>query len=289
MLKKRVIACVIIKDRIVVQSINFKRYLPVGKPVVAVEFLNSWGIDEIILLDISASEENRRLDINLIREVSKKCFVPLTVGGGVNSINDIRDFVHAGADKVTINNILFSNLNLVAEAAAKFGNQCVVVSIDCLRNNQSEYEVYSYLKGKSTGLNPLCLAKQVEALGAGEILLNSVDRDGSKRGYDVELIQMVSDSVKIPIIACGGVGHPNHFLEGIKLGVSAVAASNYFHFMEHSVITLKAFLQLNRLEIRLDTYANYNDFDFDEDGRIAKKGDTELMNLRFKHVQMEVI
>ena len=129
MLKKRVIACLIIKDSIVVQSINFKRYLPVGKPVVAVEYLNSWGIDEIILLDISASDENRRLDVNLIREVSKKCFVPLTVGGGVKSINDIGDFVHAGADKVSINNILFSNLNLVAEAAAKLveksGDPCL--------------------------------------------------------------------------------------------------------------------------------------------------------------------
>ena len=290
MLKKRIVATLIIKNGIVVQSIGFKTYLPVGDPRVSVEFLSKWGIDEIILLDIDASPENRKPNFDLIRGVSKRIFVPLTVGGGIKTLEDIRKLLHCGADKISINKLALENPEIIKEAAEVFGNQCIVVSVDVKINRKGKYEIFSNSGNIATGLEPMSFAKKVEELGAGEIFVNSIDRDGSKLGYDLDLIKMVSDAVKIPVITCGGVKRPQDFLEGfIKGGVSACAAGNFFHFTEHSPIILKSFLIEKGIDVRLDTYANYKDVNFMENGRIAKRPEDYLDKLRFEYISEEVI
>jgi cyclase len=290
MLKKRLIACLVVKDRLVVQSIGFKNYLPVGKVHIAVEFLNNWGIDEIILLDIEASRQGREPDYGLISEAAGAGFVPLTVGGGLRSVADMRRVLQAGADKIAINHAALARPDLVQEAAAIFGSQCLVVSVDVKQDNQGNYEVFSHLAGKPTGLCPLACARQAERMGAGEILLNSVDRDGSKQGYDLELVRQVADAVRLPVIVLGGVGHPRHLLEGLEIdNVSAVAAANFFHFTEHSVITAKAYLKSAGNNLRLDTYAGYRECGFESNGRIAKKPEEHLAELFFEYIPKEII
>lgn len=289
MLKKRVIAALIIKNGIVVQSIGFKRYLPVGSVDVSVEFLNKWGIDEIVLLDIDATTQERKPDFNLITRVSKKGFVPLTVGGGINSLDDIRKLVRCGADKVAINKIALKRPQIIKNGSEVFGNQCIVVSID-VKKKKGGYEVYSDSGRSPTGLNPVKWAKEVEKLGAGEIFLNSIDKDGSKIGYDLKIVKQVSDAVSIPVIACGGAGEPGHFLEAFNKGnASAAAAGNFFHFTEHSPIVVKSFLKNNGLDIRLDTYADYQNINFDFMERAAKRPDSYLEKIRFEYQPEEII
>lgn len=289
MLKKRIAAVLAIKDGIVVQSIGFKKYLPVGSVGIAMEFLNSWGIDEIIALDIKASSQKRRPDFDLIKEVSPKCFVPLTAGGGIRDLGDIKKLVYCGADRIAINKTALANPKIIKEASAVFGNQCVVVSMD-VKNINGKYEVYSDSGAKPTGLDPAEWAKRAEELGCGEILVNSINNDGAKTGFDLELTKRIADAVSIPVIACGGAGHPLHFRDVLdKCGASAAAAGNYFHFTEHSSITLKSFLKNSGLNIRLDTHADYKDFECDADGRIIKKSDQYLEQLRFKYQPKEII
>ena len=290
MLKNRLIACLVVKDGIAVQSINFKKYLPIGDVITAVEFLNYWGVDEIALLDIDATKQNRRPNFRLVEDISKKCFVPLMVGGGIKSVVDIRQLIQSGADKVSINSAALRDPGLIKEASSVFGNQCIVASIDAGLNSNGRYEVFLDSGNITTGRTPVETARQLENLGAGEIFLNSIDRDGSKRGYDIDLIRMVSNSLKIPVIACGGVGHPQHLVDGINLGlVSSVAAGNYFNFSEHNVIIAKSYMLSAGIDVRLDTYANYQGYSFNQDGRINKKGDIDLEQLRFIHYPKEVI
>lgn len=280
----------VIKDRIVVQSIGFRRYLPVGDVVIAVEFLNYWGIDEIVLLDIDATAQKTRPNFDLVREVSRKNFVPLTVGGGIHSLYDMQKLIHYGADKICINKEALINPEIIDKAAKIFGNQCVVVSMDAGFNKKGDYEVFSDSGQKPTGLDPVSWSKRVEGLGAGEIFLNSIERDGSKQGYDIELIRMITDSVNIPVIVCGGVGHPSHFLDGFFKGKApACAASNFFHFTEHSPITAKSYLKKHGVDIRLETYADYHDIDFCISGRITKRPEEYLEKLRFEYHPKEVI
>jgi cyclase len=289
MLKKRITALLVVKDGRVVQSIGFKRYLPVGTLSVAVEFLNRWGIDEIVIVDIDATKNNRRPDFDLVREVSKKNFVPLTVAGGIRRVEDMRTLVHSGADKIAINSIAIDRPPIIHEAAQVFGVQCIVVSMD-VRKSGGCYEVVRGSGTTPTGKDPVVWAKEVEALGAGEILLNSVDRDGSKQGYDLELIEKVAQAVHIPVIACGGVGSVEHFKEGAQTKASALAAGNFFHFTEHSPLLVKSYLFKHGIDIRLDTYANYKELDVDQTlGRLVKKPDAELDKLRFVYQPEEVI
>lgn len=287
--KKRLIGCLVVKGGIVVQSIGFKRYLPVGKPEIAVEFLTNWGIDEIVLLDISATAEGRGPDFAMVARVSKKCFVPLAVGGGIKNVEDIHHLIRHGADKVVINTAAVKDPQFITQAAEVFGNQCIVVSIDAKKTAKS-YEVFLDSGRKPTGKSPVELAQQAQQSGAGEIFLNSIDRDGSKQGYDVALIKEVSQAVVIPVIACGGAGHPEHFAQAFAQGsASAVAAANYFHFTEHSPIVTKAFLKEDQVDMRLDSYATYADFTFDGMGRIAKRSKEYLDKLRFEYQPKEVI
>ncbi|MCK5451209.1 MAG: imidazole glycerol phosphate synthase subunit HisF [Candidatus Omnitrophica bacterium] len=290
MLKKRITACLVIKNGIVVQSIGFTKYLPIGRPSIAVEFLSKWGIDEIVLLDIDATLQRRKPNLEVIREVSKKCFIPLTVGGGINEPEDIKRLTHCGADKICINKVALETPKIISESADVLGRQCIVVSIDVKKKREGKYDVVADSGTMSMDMDPVKWAKQVETLGAGEILLNSVDKDGCGKGYDLDLIRMVAEAVSIPVIACGGVGHPRHFLEGaVNAGASAVAAANFFHFTEHSLITTKSFLRIQDMDVRLDTYADYKDIAFQETGRISKRYDQYLDRLRFEHHPEEVI
>jgi imidazole glycerol-phosphate synthase subunit HisF len=269
MLKNRLIASLIIRDGLIVQSFNFKNYLPIGKPRFPIEFVARWDVDEITLVDISATPNNRVVDNDLVSLLSKYCSVPLTVGGGIKSVEDVRQIIRSGADKICINKQFIDNPILITEIAKKFGDQCVVLSIDCKKEKDGTYQVYTQSGNKPTGLSPEQAAMRAQNLGAGEILLNSIDRDGSRLGYDINLVKLVVHSVGIPVIVCGGVGIFSHFSDGIiKGGASAVAAANIFHHIEHSTILAKAHLAKKGINIRLDNNANYLDREFDDDGRL---------------------
>ena len=225
MLKKRLVACLIIRDGLIVQSIGFHRYLPIGHPKFSVEYVSRWDVDEIVLLDISATSENNIPDIELLKLLSRNSFVPLSVGGGIKSVEDVRTVLRSGADKVVINTHAINNPQLISEIADVFGSQCVIVSIDCKKEESGNYQVYSASGKLPSGLAPEDWAKTAEELGAGEILLNSIDRDGLKQGYDIELIQSVCNSVSIPVVAAGGVGRYSDFEVGILEGKAAAVAA----------------------------------------------------------------
>lgn len=288
MLKKRIAALLIVKEDIVVQSIGFKKYLPVGRPDIAIEFLNSWGIDEIIYLDISASKKNRSPNFSLIKNMAKKCQVPLTVGGGIKSVEDIRQLLHCGADKVSLNNILFSNSDIVTKAAHVFGDQCIIASIDAIMTN-SGYRVYDYQNATITDLDPFLFSKQMQEKGAGEVLINSVDQDGSYKGFDINLINGVCSTVSVPVICAGGARGASDFIDVFnKTSVCAAGAGNFFHFTEHSVNTTKS--RINKaIPIRLETHADYQEAAFDENGRLLKQSDTVLENKLFTIIEKEII
>ncbi len=289
MLKRRVIAVVVVRDGVAVQSIGFKKYLPIGKPEIAVEFLGQWGVDEIILIDISASKCGDGPDVGMVERVAKKCFVPLTVGGGINQITHVYQLIHGGADKISLNHALNEDFGLVTEISGVFGAQCVVVSIDVVKT-PSGYRVYDYIGACETGHSARELSRLAAECGAGEILLNSVDRDGSGSGFDTILVREVCESVNIPVICAGGAGTPQHFVEVFKsTKVHAAAAANFFHFSEHSVAVTKSVLAENGIPIRHDTHFDYAAATLDSRGRLLKKPDIYLESLLFERLEKEVI
>ena len=288
MLKKRIAAVLVVRNGIVVQSIQFRRFLPVGKPGIAVEFLNKWGIDEIILLDITANRMGTAPDYDLVRSLAQHCRVPLTVGGGITCLAHIHELMQCGADKVALNQVVLHNPDLLSEAALVFGDQSIVASID-VRLERSGYRVYDYLNNQTIELHPSDFASRLQAIGAGEILLNSVDRDGMKSGFDIDLINQVADNINVPLIVCGGAAYPSHFLDVLeKTSASAIAAANFFHFFEHSVTITKALAEQYHA-IRNETYADYSEADLDKMGRLLKKSDSILENLLFLKIEREVI
>ncbi len=251
MLKKRIIPCLDIKDGRVVKGINFLNLVDAGDPAEQAKIYNDNGADEICFLDITASNENRNTILEVVKKTTKKCFVPLTVGGGVRTLKDISDLLFAGADKVSINTAAVTNENLIKDAAKKFGSQCIVVAVDAKKINKG-WEVFTHGGRTSTGKNVLDFVKKIESLGAGEILLTSMDRDGTKKGYDLELTEKVSSSVNIPIIASGGVGNLEHLYEGFALGkASAVLAASIFHFGEYSIPEAKQYLDSKGIPVRI--------------------------------------
>jgi cyclase len=288
MLKKRIAALILVKDGIVVQSVGFRRYLPVGSPVIAIEFLNDWGIDEIFLIDIGASRMRRSPDFKMVSDAATRCGVPLAVGGGIVNLDHVKQLMHSGADKVCFNQATLNNQDLIRQVAHIFGEQCVVASIDCISTSLG-LRVYDYLTLSVKDETPAEMARKMRDLGVGEILINSVDRDGSCAGFDLELARSVSNAVTLPVICCGGAGKAAHFMEILKdTGVCAAAAANFFHFTEHSVTTAKA--QLSReLAVRHESYASYVDAHFDNYGRLLKKPDQELERMRFFIVEKDVI
>jgi len=258
MLKKRLIPCILVRDNLLVQSINFSKYLPIGKPKIAIEYFNRWDVDEIVVLDITPNKKDHENLIHLTEHISKIAFVPLTVGGGVKSTEDINKLLKAGADKVSINTNAVLNPEFITKASKVFGSQDIVISIDVKTDIDNNYEVYIFGGREKTGIDPFTWSKKIEKLGAGEILLNSIDRDGMKNGYDIQLIRSVVDSVNIPVIAIGGVGKISDIPLGITEGnADAVAAANIFQYLEHSTIQAKAAMKNAGINVRIGTKANY--------------------------------
>ena len=251
MLKNRIIPCLDVKNGRVVKGINFVDLQDAGDPVEQAKIYSDGGADEICFLDITASNENRDTIYEVVKETSKKCFVPLTVGGGVRSVEDINKLLNCGADKVSINTAAVQDLNVVLESSKKFGSQCIVVAIDAKKNGD-KWDVYTHGGRNNSGLDALEFAKKMEDSGAGELLVTSMDRDGTQIGYDIELMKKISLMVNIPLIASGGVGNLDHMVEGIKEGnASAVLAASIFHYGKHSVIEAKKYLNSKGVPVRI--------------------------------------
>ena len=256
MLKVRVIPCLDVKDGRVVKGVRFVDLVDAGDPVEAAKAYDAAGADELCFLDITASHEERGILLDVVARTAEACFMPLTVGGGVRSTEDFRILLKAGADKVSINTAAVTNRRLVAEAAEKFGAQCVVVAIDAKRVGDGEaarFEVFTHGGRKPTGLDAVAYAREVVGLGAGEILLTSMDRDGTRAGYDLALTRAVSDAVTVPVIASGGVGTLEHLVDGVRDGhASAVLAASIFHFGQASIGDAKRRLAEAGIAVRLD-------------------------------------
>jgi cyclase len=252
MLKKRIIPCLDVKDGRVVKGINFTDLKDAGDPVEQAKIYDKGGADEICFLDITASNENRKTLLSKVSETAKNCFIPLTVGGGVASIEDVKNLLLAGADKVSINTAAVKNHNFIKESSIRFGSQCIVIAIDAKKVGINKWEVFTHGGRNSTGIDVIEYAKIAEKNGAGEILLTSMDRDGTKTGYDLELTRKVSNLVSIPIIASGGVGNLDHLYQGFSEGLaSAVLAASIFHYGEYSILEAKQFLASKGIPVRL--------------------------------------
>ena len=251
MLKNRIIPCLDVKNGRVVKGINFVDLQDAGDPVEQAKIYSDGGADEICFLDITASNENRDTIYEVVKETSKKCFVPLTVGGGVRSVDDINKLLNFGADKVSINTAAVQDSNVVLESSKKFGSQCIVVAIDAKKNGD-KWDVYTHGGRNNSGLDALEFSKKMEDSGAGELLVTSMDRDGTQIGYDIDLMKKISSMVNIPLIASGGVGNLDHLAEGIKEGnASAVLAASIFHYGKHSVIEAKEYLNSKGIPVRI--------------------------------------
>ena len=257
MFKVRVIPCLDVKDGRVVKGVNFVNLRDAGDPVAAAIAYDQAGADELTFLDITASHENRGIMLDVVRRTAEACFMPLTVGGGVRTVEDIRVLLASGADKVSINTAAVSRRDFVKEAAEKFGDQCVVVAVDAKRVSKPgeppRWEIFTHGGRNATGIDAVAYAREVVALGAGEILLTSMDRDGTKAGYNLALTRAIADAVSVPVIASGGVGNLDHLVAGVRDGhASAVLAASIFHFGEHSVREAKEYMARAGLPMRLD-------------------------------------
>ena len=253
MFKVRVIPCLDVKDGRVVKGVKFVDLRDAGDPVEAAIAYDAAGADELCFLDITASHENRGIILDVVRRTAEACFMPLTVGGGVRSVDDIRALLQSGADKVSINTAAVHRRAFVREAAEKFGDQCIVVAIDAKKVAADRWQIFTHGGRNPTGLDAVDYAKEVVSLGAGEILLTSMDRDGTRQGFDIALTRAIADSVPVPVIASGGVGTLDHLVEGIRDGhATAVLAASIFHFGEHSVRAAKEYMARAGLPMRLD-------------------------------------
>ena len=251
MLKNRIIPCLDVKNGRVVKGINFVDLKDAGDPVEQAKIYSEGGADEICFLDITASNENRSTIYEVVKKTSEKCFVPLTVGGGVRSIEDINKLLKCGADKVSINTAAVQNTKIVMESSSKFGSQCIVVAIDAKRKGDG-WEIFTHGGRKETGINAIKFAKQMEEYGAGELLVTSMDRDGTQKGYDIDLLKEISGMVGIPVIASGGVGNLDHLAEGITKGkANAVLAASIFHYGKYSLKEAKQYLDSKGIPVRI--------------------------------------
>jgi len=251
MLKNRIIPCLDVKNGRVVKGTNFVDLKDAGDPVEQAKIYSDGGADEICFLDITASNENRDTIYDVVERTSKKCFVPLTVGGGVRTVEDINKLLNCGADKVSINTAAVENPKIIEESSKKFGSQCIVVAIDAKKKND-KWEIFTHGGRNNSGINALEFAKKMENSGAGELLVTSMDRDGTQVGYDNELMSNITALINIPVIASGGVGNLDHLVDGIKLGkASAVLAASIFHYGKHSVKEAKEYLDSKGIPVRI--------------------------------------
>lgn len=252
MLKHRVMPLVLLAGYNVVKSINFQTYRTLGNPISVCRIYQSRGVDELVLLDIRATTESRGPDLDMIRDIASECFMPLTIGGGITDVEQVRKIIRAGADKISINSAAIAKPGLISDIAGEFGSQCCVLSIDVKKTASGDYEVYTHGGKRPTGKHPVEWACQVEALGAGEILLNSIDCDGTMQGYDIDLIKSVTEAITIPLIAAGGAGKPTDFAtvfhEG---GASSFAAASMFHFTSYTPMHVKQALDSAGIAVRL--------------------------------------
>ena len=252
MAAKRIIPCLDVNQGRVVKGINFVGLRDAGDPVEIACRYNEQGADELAFLDITATTENRDTIVEVIEAVASKIFIPLTVGGGIRSLEDIRKLLQAGADKISINSAAIARAELIQEAAAKFGSQCIVVAIDAKQVGDNRWEIFTHGGNKATGLDAVEWAKKMAAMGAGELLVTSMDRDGTKNGFDLGLTRAIADSVTVPVIASGGVGNLDHLVEGVTLGhADAVLAASIFHFGEYTIKQAKEHLAQAGIEVRL--------------------------------------
>ena len=255
-LAKRIIPCLDVTDGRVVKGVNFEALRDAGDPVEIARRYDEQGADELTFLDITASSDNRGLILHIIEEVAAQVFIPLTVGGGVRAVDDVRRLLNAGADKVGVNTAAVENPQLVADASSRFGSQCIVVAIDAkqvsVAGEPLRWDVFTHGGRKDTGLDAVAWAKKMESMGAGEILLTSMDRDGTKIGFNLDLTRAVADAVGIPVIASGGVGNLDHLVDGVLKGhADAVLAASIFHYGEYSVEQAKRYMAQHGIEVRL--------------------------------------
>jgi cyclase len=248
MLKHRVIPCVLLKDWQLVKSIGFESYRTIGHPTSTARIYNTRNIDELIVLDIDASLNDEDINIETITDIAEECFMPLTIGGGIKTIEDIYKVLNAGADKISINTIALENLEFIKKASNIFGSQCIVCSID-VKNIDGNYKVFHKSKG-ILDIDPLILAKQYQKYGAGELLLTSVDKEGLRDGYDIELIKLFKDKIDIPVILNGGMGKPKDAVKAIHNGADAIAASYIFHFSQYTPDDIKEEMHKNNIIVR---------------------------------------
>lgn len=250
--KVRVMPTLLFKDFGLVKGKSFDAWRCVGSAMQAVKVYNMREVDELVFLDITASRDDRSPDLDLVDQIADECFMPLTVGGGIRSLSDVQSLLRVGADKVSVNTAAIEHPELIGQISQRFGSQCVVVSIDARRRADGSHEIWTHSGTVSTNLDPVSAARRAEALGAGEILLTSVDRDGTMKGYDLELIRSVAEVVNIPVVASGGAGNYEHMLQAVKDGkASAVAAASIFHFTHQTPIEAKRFLKDNGIAVRI--------------------------------------
>jgi cyclase len=248
---KRIIPCLDVNNGRVVKGVNFVGLKDAGDPIEVAKRYNDEGADELCFLDITASSDGRDTIVHVVEEVAKQLFIPLTVGGGIRKIDDISKLLNVGCDKVSLNSSAVDNPNLIYEAANKFGSQCIVVAIDVKKNDKGSYNVFVHGGRKDTGLDAIEWAKRVYDLGAGEILLTSMDSDGTKAGYDLNITSAISNSVQIPVIASGGAGTMEHILQAFRNGADAALAASIFHYKEIEIMKLKEFLKDNGIGVRI--------------------------------------
>ena len=252
MLKKRIIPCLDVRDGRVVKGVNFVNIRDAGDPVEVARRYDEQKADELVFLDITASSDNRKTTVDMVRSVAENVFIPFTVGGGIRKAEDFRELLLAGADKVSVNTAAIHNPNLITEAAEKFGSQCVVVAIDAKRRADGGFNIFTHGGRNDAGIDAIEWAIRCEQLGAGEILLTSMDADGTKAGYDIELTRLVSDALKIPVIASGGAGALSHFSDAVLEGhADAMLAASLFHFKELSIRQVKEYMKEKSIPVRL--------------------------------------
>tara|TARA_B110000858_G_C17795315_1_gene472107 strand:- start:353 stop:1111 length:759 start_codon:yes stop_codon:yes gene_type:complete len=252
MLKKRIIPCLDVNNGRVVKGVNFIDLVDAGDPVEQAKLYGAEGADELCFLDITASSDNRQMLLDNVQKTAENCFIPLTVGGGVRDIGDIKNLLHAGADKVSINTAAVTNRKFVSEAAEKYGTSTIVIAVDAKKTTDNTWEVFTHGGRNATGINVIDYCQEVESLGAGEILLTSMDKDGTKSGFDINLLKNITSKLNVPVIASGGVGTLEHFAEGIiEGGASSVLAASVFHFGEFKIKDVKRYLADKNIPVRI--------------------------------------